>query len=144
MGTPKGLRYAFPRSGWHGSSNHRSARYNSPIGMSRLADELIGMEYRRQLLQRREELSQSGDVLRIDAGIGGKNGGFGTKVVKWGKAWALVGWVSFPPPWTQYFLDRGDPRLHMFKTWLCINLSFWGKRACYPRSSRTTGIHDWP
>ena len=59
--------------------------------MSRLADELIGMEYRRQLLQRREELSQSGDVLRIDAGIGGKTGGFGTKVVKWGKAWALVG-----------------------------------------------------
>lgn len=40
--------------------------YNSPIGMSRLADELIGMEYRRQLLQRREELSQSGDVLRIE------------------------------------------------------------------------------
>ena len=49
--------------------------------MSRLADELIGMEYRRKLLQRREELSQSGDVLRIDAGIGEKNG----------KKWAKCG-----------------------------------------------------
>lgn len=42
--------------------------YNSPIGPSQLADELRGMEYRRQLLQRQEDLAKasSSEVLRVD------------------------------------------------------------------------------
>lgn len=91
LGTPKALKICW-RYDKGQVGGHESARYNSPIGMSRLADELIGMEYRRKLLQRREELSQSGDVLRIDAGIGEKNGKKGGQTWSYaGKAWVLLG-----------------------------------------------------
>ena len=44
------------------------SRYNSPIGFSRLSDELLGMEHRRQLLQQKQQLLRRSDVQRVEPG----------------------------------------------------------------------------
>lgn len=47
---------------------HQNCRYRSPIGLSRLADELRGMELRRRVLQRKEVLRrrESSEVFRVE------------------------------------------------------------------------------